>query len=78
MNSSIDATKEARVRAEEAKKKKVTQITVPMLNQMLAYCDDAEEKGWYYGPEAHFRQRHRRIVAWLEAVRDNKLRKVAR
>ena len=64
------------IRQLDSPKKKVTRVTVPQLNQMLAYCDWAKESGVYYAPKAHFEQRHRRIVAWLEAIRENKMRKV--
>lgn len=54
--------------------KKVTRVTVPMLNQMLTYCDLAKEAGCYYGNEHHFWRRHSKVVKWLEAIRDNRLR----
>ena len=57
-------------------KKKVTRVTVAQLNQMLAYCAWVKVDGTYYGSKAQFNERHLRIVAWLEAVRENKMRRV--
>jgi hypothetical protein len=69
MAATLDTTK--------AKKKKVTRVTLPMLHQMLSYAEWCEKEGSYYGQEKHFRNRHRKIVAWLEAIRDNRIRKVS-
>lgn len=54
--------------------KKVTRVTIPMLNQMLSYCEWAKEEGSYYGNEHHFRRRHTKIVAWLDAILFNRMR----
>lgn len=54
--------------------KKVTKVTIPMLNQMLNYCEWAKSEGSYYGNESHFRRRHAKIVAWLEAILFNRQR----
>ena len=58
---------------ETAKKKKVTKVTLPMLHQRLSYAEWAELEGSYYGQEKHFRARHLKIVAWLEAIRDKRM-----
>lgn len=36
------------------------------IDQLLAYCQWAEEEGSYYGDVRHFRKRHQEIVEWLE------------
>ena len=65
LNPSLENTKP--VTAKKARAKKVTRITVPMLNQML-------EAGTFYGNESHFRRRHSKVVKWLETIRDKRLR----
>ena len=41
--------------------------TVGILDQMLAYCEAADEDGWYYGNKRQFCDRHDKIVAWLKS-----------
>ena len=59
----------------DAAKKRVTKVTIPMLNQMLSYCEWAKTDGSYYGNEKNFRRRHHKIVAWLDAILTNRMRK---
>ena len=37
-------------------------------NQLLAYLYEAERSRWYYGPEKHFRKRHKELKKWLENI----------
>lgn len=57
----------------KSKAKRILRVSLPMLHQMLAYCDWAKESGTYYGNPDHFRKRHNRIMKWLEAIRDRRL-----
>ena len=41
--------------------------TLPMLEQMLAYANAADEDGWFYGNKRQFCARHDKLVAWLKA-----------
>jgi len=36
------------------------------LEQLLAYVNNTEREGWYYGPKKQFLKRHQELKAWLE------------
>lgn len=41
-------------------------LSIQMLDQILSYCEAADEEGWYYGNKAQFCSRHDKIVKWLK------------
>ena len=53
-------------------RKKPTSLSMPMLNQLMSYVEWAEMEGSYYGNKEHFRKRHAKIKAWLEAVSERR------
>jgi len=36
--------------------------------QMLAYLENREREGWYYGQRKHFEVRHYQIKLWLQMI----------
>lgn len=37
-------------------------------NQLLAYLEDREGQGWYYGNRAQFEKRHEELKVWLNGI----------
>jgi hypothetical protein len=40
-------------------------LSITELDQLLAYCEERERAGWYYGDKGMFEHRHARIKRWL-------------
>jgi len=40
-------------------------LTKAMKNQLLAYLDDIEDGGVYWGNKKQFWDRHKKIIEWL-------------
>jgi len=43
-------------------------LRVTHLKQLLAYVEDRENSGWYYGNKKQFEQRHEELKRWIEAI----------
>lgn len=48
-------------------------LTLAEINQLLAYCEERDRDGWYYGVREHFEKRHESIVKKLNLmIKDSK------
>ena len=43
-------------------------LTKTELKQLLSYCNDVQEQGWYYGNKEQFEKRHFEITTQLSRV----------
>lgn len=48
------------------KKTTIKPLSLAHFNQIMAYIEDCEEQGWYYGNKAQFEKRRDEIKAWAE------------
>lgn len=42
-----------------------TKLTSVMRDQLIEYCYEAKEVGWYWGNQKQFWARHEKIVKWI-------------
>lgn len=44
------------------------QLRITHLHQLIAYMEDREDKGWYYGNKEQFEKRHKELKEWIEKL----------
>jgi len=43
-------------------------LTRAEINQLLAYCEERDKDGWYYGNKKQFENRHKQIIKKLKST----------
>ena len=72
MNEQPQLGQEKMTKSQRNKLKRLHRLSRPMIDHLLSYCEWAAQEGSFYGNEKQFRQRHQRIVKWLEAIRERR------